>query len=171
MFGRHFHVEHMDEWDVDNLFQGGELDLFWKVVGEPGFHDRVLPYAGAIEGVAALSDIADIYIVTSPLHGATTWTFEREGWLKKHFGIEKKRIIHTSAKHMFAGDWLIDDKPANVLDYVSADPKSRQGVLWSQPWNATAPTVYAEGEFCSKNVTYFRTRDWASVMRRMITGV
>ena len=92
----------------------------------------VLP--GAIEGMSRLQRIAEVYIVTSPWNSNATWTHEREAWLHKHFGIAHSRVIHTSAKHICAGDLLVDDKTETCAAWRSAHPRG-VAVQWRTAHN------------------------------------
>lgn len=134
LFGTAYTVEHMEDWTVDPLIPEGRADEFWRELGKPGLHARLLPYPGAVEGMRALGDAADVYIVTSYLHGAETWVHERDAWLAEHFGIPRAKIVHTRAKYTFYGRVLVDDKPENVIEWQTEHP-SGAGVLWSQPYN------------------------------------
>lgn len=92
------------------------------------------PYAGAIEGMAALRSVADVYIVTSPWNSNPTWTYDREGWLKRNFDIPHMDVIHGSAKHLIDGDLFIDDKTSAVVAWQLAHPLGH-GVQWQTPYN------------------------------------
>lgn len=116
-----------------------------------GFHDLIEPYPGAVEGVRELEQHADVYIVTSPWHGPF-WTYERDAWLKTHFGIGRDRIVHTSAKHLCVGQALIDDRAENCQAWTDAHP-SGIGILWDRPWNADADIDGA-----------VRMREWPAVV-------
>lgn len=134
MYGIELHVDHMKDWEIDNLLPEGKSKEFWDAVGRPGLHKRLKPYPGAVEGMAALDKVADIYIVTSYLHNGETWVYERDEWIMDTFGISKKKMIHTSAKYTFNGLVLVDDKPQNIIDFIQ-EPTLSSGVLWTQPYN------------------------------------
>lgn len=89
---------------------------------------------GAKDGVRRLQEIADVYIVTSPWNSHETWTFDREAWLKKHFGILGGNVIHTSAKHLISGDFLVDDKTSTLVQWEAANPNGC-AVQWMTPHN------------------------------------
>lgn len=123
----------------------------------PGFCGSLAPIAGAIEGVASLQDVADVYIVTSPWNSCPTWMSERELWLKKHFAIHHSRVIHGSAKHLVRGNFLVDDKAETVIRWQAAHP-DKSAVLWAQPWNEYEPWGGV------------RTNDWAR-LRALVEAV
>lgn len=91
-------------------------------------------YPGAVEGVARLQDVADVYIVTSPWNSNPTWTFDREQWLREHFNIHHSRVVHTSAKHLCRGDFLVDDKTDTLRSWVRENPYGI-AVQWKTPHN------------------------------------
>lgn len=135
---REVYVSHLQSWDLDDLFKGEDaamLPELWRRAGEPGFCRRLVPYPGAVEGVAALRSAgADIFVVTSPLHDAATWTHDREKWLEERFGIPRRRVNHVHEKYTFSGSMLVDDKPENIE--LWAREHAGVGVLWHQSWNA-----------------------------------
>ena len=89
---------------------------------------------GAQEGVARLQQIADVYIVTSPWNNCRTWLYERETWLRKHFGIPHSRVLACSAKHIVAGDVLVDDRIDTLLQWQDHNPRGA-AVQWQTPHN------------------------------------
>lgn len=92
----------------------------------------VLP--GAREGVARLRELADVYIVTSPWNSNATWTSDREWWLKKHFDIPHRNVIHTSAKHVCVGDVFVDDK-TEALERWQDEHEQGLAIRWITPHN------------------------------------
>lgn len=135
---REVYVSHLQSWDLDDLFLGDDAALLpelWRRAGAPGFCRDLRPYEGAVEGVAALREAgADIFVVTSPLHDAPTWTHDREHWLREHFQIHRHHINHVHEKYTFAGGMLVDDKPENIERWAAEH--EGVAVLWDQPWNA-----------------------------------
>jgi 5'(3')-deoxyribonucleotidase len=100
-----------------------------------GFCSSLVPYDGAKRGVAALEEIADVYIVTSPWDSCETWEHERKAWLYRHFKIPSSRVIHTSAKHLVCGDVFVDDKTSAVAAWREAW-RFATAVRWNTPHNA-----------------------------------
>lgn len=91
-------------------------------------------FPGAVDGVARLLDIADLYVVTSPWWSHPTWVRDRNNWLFANFGIGAGRVVHTAAKHIVAGDILVDDKTSTCDAWRAAWPHG-VAVLWSTPHN------------------------------------
>jgi 5'(3')-deoxyribonucleotidase len=135
MLGRPFSVDEITRWDFDHALPAEERPKFWARLGEPGWCRAIPPYPGAHEAVRRLQEVADVYLVTSPLPSGPTWSSERDAWALEHFGIPRRRIIHTSAKHMVAVAMLIDDRPQNLAEWAVEHPGCP--VLWKQPYNLT----------------------------------
>lgn len=102
----------------------------WK---KPGWCLSLPPYPGAKEGVAALQEIADVYVVTSPMDG-DTWPTERQRWLKKHFNIGRDHTLHGDAKYICAADVFVDDKKAHCERWRQCFFDGT-AVLWTQVTN------------------------------------
>lgn len=98
-----------------------------------GFCGTLQPYQGAQAAVASMQEVADVYILTSPMD-SLYWVHERDAWLKQHFGINRKNIIHTSAKYVCSGDVLVDDRHDNIVQWLEHHPEGL-GVLWAHKYN------------------------------------
>lgn len=123
-------------WDIFDTVGKEWEQPFFEACNTRGFAASLSVYPGAQEGVTALREVAEVYIVTSPLNHNPTWTYERELWLKEHFGIPANRIVHTSAKFLCRGDALVDDRPHNIQRWNEEHPE-KQGLLWDASWNRT----------------------------------
>lgn len=136
--GRSYQPEDVTSFGIANSLRLSkeDFDRCALIVGEPGFCAGLGIYPGAIEGVAHLRSIAEVYIVTSPWNSNPTWTHDREAWLERHFGIPHSRVIHTSAKHLVRGDFLIDDK-TETLQRWSVANRDGLAVQWATPHNRT----------------------------------
>lgn len=99
-----------------------------------GMARKLEVYPGAIDGVKALREVAEVYIVTSPWNSNPTWTHDREWWLYEHFGIKHSHVTHTSAKYLCRGDFLVDDKVSAVEKWQAEHPGG-VGVVWNTPHN------------------------------------
>lgn len=98
-----------------------------------GFARKLEPCLDAIAGFAKLAAVADVYIVTSPWNSNPTWTHDREWWLREHFGIAHRRVIHTSAKHVCVGDVLVDDKTSTLIEWNRE--RGGEAIQWATPHN------------------------------------
>lgn len=104
----------------------------WK---RPGWCFDLKPYPGAQEGVALLREVADVYIVTTPMEGAT-WADERRRWLTKYFGFDRKTIVHTDGKYICSGDVFVDDKRDHCRAWKACHPLGT-AILWECVTNRT----------------------------------
>lgn len=107
----------------------------------PGFVSSINPNLGAQAYMRELRAIAEVVPVTAILNASPTWAMEREEWLGRWFGFERKAIIQTAAKQYVDGDLFIDDSPEIVAAWL--DQRARRGgdaalgMLWTMPHNAT----------------------------------
>lgn len=63
-----------------------------------------------------------------PMH-SRHWVFERTEWLKEHFDIDLRHVIHTSSKYLVHGDVFLDDKPDHVEGWRREHPNGL-AMLW-----------------------------------------
>ena len=99
-----------------------------------GWCESLAVYPGAVDGVCALREVADVYIVTSPWNSCATWTHEREAWLRRNFDISHANVLHASAKHLVRGDVFVDDKTEAVVAWQAANPDGA-AMRWLTPHN------------------------------------
>jgi len=135
-FGRTSHtLSEMSKWDLYESFSVPQdiRDLVDAKINEEGFAQTLSLYPGAQDGVAALQAIADVYVVTSPW-SSPTWNHDRRLWLKKHFDIGGDHLIATRAKHVCAGDVLIDDKTSTLERWNECHPRGLP-IRWAGPNN------------------------------------
>ena len=128
-------------WDLFDLIPRTFEKPFFDAVNQPGWCMNIPVYEGAVTGITRLRELTDLYIVTSPMNHVPTWTHEREKWLREHFSISHKRVVHTSAKFLCLGDFLVDDKPANIEAW-EAEHAHGTGLLWDQPYNRSSEAGY-----------------------------
>lgn len=120
-------------WDLDSLVPPDLVKEMWSRMAHMGCRDfQVLP--GALEGMERLKEIADIYIVTAHMSGSKTWSHDREEWLMEHFKIPSHKVVHTKAKYIFTGEYLIDDKPQNIDEWAK-EHTDKNPILWLQCYN------------------------------------
>lgn len=132
--GRPWTTSDFKTWDLFDTVPRVHEKPFFDAVNQLGWCRNIPVFAGAQEGVRRLRELAEVYIVTSPMNHVPTWTHEREGWLRDHFDISHKKVVHTSAKYLCVGDVLVDDKPANIQAWEEEHPDGL-GLLWDQPYN------------------------------------
>lgn len=129
--GRRYTQEDFLVWNIFEVLTKDELKGVDAILEAPGFCTSLQPKPGAIEGVAKIREVADVFAVTSPQHNRH-WVFERVEWLKYHFGIDKKHVIHAHAKWKVHGDVFLDDKPEHVAEWSMKHP-DKLAMLWHIP--------------------------------------
>lgn len=130
--------ESISTWNIWESIPDKELeDAFDEHARSAGFCEELKPFADALRGFPLLEAVADIHIVTSPYDGSPTWTHERSAWLERYFGVHRHRVHHIGAKHLTRGDYLVDDKPKNVRDWLlnRRDHYLGHALLWDTPHN------------------------------------
>lgn len=131
--GVRYQAEDFQVWDIFEAFDQDTKNKIWKQIERPGWCYSLKPFRAA---QAALEEFrswgnVDIYALTSPHHGLT-WYYERVEALKKHFGIDKKHVVQTAAKHMVRGDAFVEDNPDHCLAWRNKHPKGA-AMLWHVP--------------------------------------
>lgn len=158
-FNTAYRQEDLSTWSIEEHLLIDDATAFWDdFAAETRGHGALQPLPGAVDGMRRLGDVADVYIVTSYLTNSATWVHDRDAWLARHFGISRKSIVHTHAKHVFSGAMLIDDKADNVRDWVAEHERGR-GVLWAHPFNRREHVQY--------HPRVLRTDSWAEVIHRI----
>lgn len=155
MGGPSYMEEDVVEWDLKKLLDGYE-DRMMKVWRSEGFCSRIVPYPGAVEGVARLHEVADVYYVTAPFYGAPHWMWERLNWLKGFFNATDYRVSFTHAKYLVNGDFMVEDRPMNIVKWAAAHP-DKTVVIWNQPYTRSLDDP----------PNSFRTRSWDALLERV----
>lgn len=142
--GRKATHDDVDRWAIHECaffveeqqrFDGQLRKIVDRKVIEEGFCARIKPHAAALDAVARLVEVADVYVVTSPWDSSPTWMYERLHWVANHFpGIGRRRVIQTAQKHLIRGDILVDDKPSHVEEWQRAWPQGL-GLLFDMHHN------------------------------------
>lgn len=102
------------------------------VTNRAGFFRELPVMPGAVDGLHALAEQADVWIVTKPLEANPTCRDDKAVWLAEHFGADwVRRLIITPDKSLVDGDILLDDGPhLRWWDSASWVP-----VVFPWPWN------------------------------------
>lgn len=133
VLGTAYTVDDITEFDIGRCLGLSDEAIIQCYDAIPPGWCRGLPVSPeAIDGVAQLRELGQVYIVTSPLYHPT-WAHERAEWLWKHFKIPFNKIVSTSAKYTVSGDYLIDDRMAN-LSHWELEQKG-VGVHWKNRHN------------------------------------
>lgn len=129
-------------WDIEKAYGLSEVEMrhVWMMMNRPEVAFHLLPCDHAIAGVKQLLPVADVYFVTSPIKTSPTWCYDRMNWLIRHFGYEQgQKVIPTSYKQLVSGQIFVDDRPANVTKWQTANSSS-QGILWHRDYNEVEGT-------------------------------
>ena len=83
----------------------------------PGLFALMDPLPGAIEAVKHLSEVYDVFILsTAPWKNPSAWS-DKVKWITKYFDdVFHKRMVITHRKDLVEGDFLIDDRGNNGTD-------------------------------------------------------
>lgn len=127
--GQHHCAEDLTSWDHVSRLATPEC---WERFRAEGFCAALQPLPGAVDGVRRLRDVAEVLVVTSPIHGKH-W-YERVEWCFRHLGILAKNVCFTGHKEHVVGNILIDDRVQHVERWAAAHPYGI-GLVWSQPYN------------------------------------
>lgn len=132
--GKAIGAHEVREWDIENLLPSAKRQLFWDRVTAAGFCASLDAYPGSVEAISRLRRRHDVYFVTSDMATCPTWAHERRAWLKQHFDVHYRSIVHTHAKYLVSGDALIDDKPEHIEAWGNDHPKGA-ALLWDAAYN------------------------------------
>lgn len=118
-----------------------------SMLGLEGLCSSIPPLSQAQEAVEKLMSDPKIQvrIVTAQFTPGKTWTYERQNWLKKHFGIQDEKIYFAKEKHIIHGNIFIDDAPNNVREWKDYNSKEI-GLLMNQPHNKKYQNHFANDE-------------------------
>ena len=166
---------HDDITDLDILNIVGkqyENELF-AACKAPGYCANIATYPCAVEGVARLRAVADVTILTSPIHGMS-WYFERVEWCCKHFGFTPKDVAFMADKTRVDADVLIDDKFETVVNWAACHPDG-VGLLWDRPWNRIGSIadmgisdLHEASDMGIDNLA--RVKSWDDVLKIVVEG-
>ena len=130
----YYKIEDFPTWDIFDTIGKEYVEACYAEYEKPGFCAAFEPYPGAVEGVREAKKIADVVVVTSPLH-SPTWCHERKQSLHQHFGIPRQDVIFASRKTLVKGRMLVDDHPSHVEAWARENHDSNVAILWDQPYN------------------------------------
>lgn len=158
--GRTISFEEVTEFDIAKALKmtPAQSSAMIEQILTEGFTDSLAAFEGAREGVDKLREIGDVFCVTSPFR-SPYWMHERQLWLEREMGFKKSETVHTSAKQLVRGDYLIDDKLDTLFSWESSNPGGH-GVLVRAPWNGPTRNdvvVHSDG---SEEVLGEQRPDW-----------
>lgn len=88
----------------------------------PHIFSMMKPMDGAIEAFECLTELYDVYILsTAPWDNETAWS-DKLQWVKKYIGgTAYKRLILSHHKNLCAGDYIIDDRIRNGVEHFKGE--------------------------------------------------
>ncbi len=104
--GLHLCEDDVPDWDVVSVMNHYDIPPLEKMrivrlckdeTSTEGFCAGLGVARHAQQGIRALREISDVFVVTAPWN-SRHWTYERDNWLLEHFDVPRKHIIHTDAK-------------------------------------------------------------------------
>lgn len=139
--GHSFDIEHPHQQEhryfTDHLSDPDERRAARAMVDSPGWFEALPVTPGAAAGMAALAELADVWICTKPLEVNPTCRDAKAAWLAEHFGSYwERRLIIAPDKSLVAGDVLLDDAPKP--EWYDGRVKVAPRALW-RPVIFTAP--------------------------------
>jgi len=88
----------------------------------PGIFELMDPMHGAIEAYEMLAEKFDTYILSTSPWGNDTAASDKVRWVKKYLGeVAYKRLILSHHKHLNKGDYIIDDRTKNGVEYFEGE--------------------------------------------------
>ena len=116
-------------WDLGSFISNpNNRKYLYEYIEDPSIYDNIKPIKNALWGINKLRMFGyRIIFVTS----ATKGHFQRKlQWLQDYNFIDnRKNYFEAVDKSVFIGEYIIDDKFDNVVNF------NGKGILYSQPWN------------------------------------
>lgn len=109
--------EQITYWNWHDLVKPECGRKIYSYLDDPDLFRSLPVIEGAREVVKALSQVADVFVVTSPWN--INNVIPKYEWLKEHFPfLNEKNFVFTRNKGIVNADFLIDDKPSNFDDFM-----------------------------------------------------
>ena len=147
-------LEHVDPV-VRERYRGHEDEM-------PGIFALMPPVKGALRAFTELSELFDIYILsTAPWGNPSAWQHKVE-WVHVHLGMDDdtpayKRLILSHHKNLNRGDFLVDDRPChNGAEAFEGE------LIWFG--RDGTPEQAAQGLKCERVGTTTPCKDWEAVV-------
>jgi 5'(3')-deoxyribonucleotidase len=141
MSGENITPDDIVKWEVTEALENHSLREKCKdAFNQAGFCLTFEAYDGAQDAVARLALSTEIFFVTAPMIKNPTWMPDRLAWLMHHFGVDHKHVVFATKKHIFIGDFMVDDNPENITSWLQNNDKGAKGILWDRPYNKTPDT-------------------------------
>lgn len=109
------------ESGIDRLDDATRAEYQGRLDEVPGIFSLMDPMDGAVEAVAHLQEVYDVYILsTAPWLNPSAWS-DKLLWIQRYFGTSKdtplyKRLILSHHKNLNQGAIIIDDRTKNGVE-------------------------------------------------------
>jgi len=119
-YGTALEIAHIDKWEIHECTVIGHriYDLL-----TPDLFGALAPIPGALDALERLHSAGNhiVVVTASAKHLGTAGAKLR--WIRRHLPwLDRKDVLIGHRKHLVRGDVLIDDSPANILEYRAAWP-------------------------------------------------
>lgn len=126
------------DYDILQLTDGTERSrgLVLDALNDPRLYPSLQPLPGAVEAVNALTQVAEVFVCSTPSYTNPRCAQAKHDTLLEHFGPGwAKRLILTHDKTLVHGHVLVDDKPR----IRGQHRPSWTQVVFDQPYNRDVP--------------------------------
>lgn len=112
----------------------------YRILATHDFWHTLEPIEGMQRGLEKIRAAGfEVVFVTSPWHSCPSWLDARVRWLRSHCSAcGSWEVIATARKNLVQGAAFVDDRPANVSGWASAQ-RSPHGYVYAQTYNTEAP--------------------------------
>lgn len=116
--------ERIDQWAFfDQWGDEKKIEIF-KAMNSASIWEELKPLEGAKCLVRGLKEAGyRVVCVTTPYEGCPTWVHVRRKWLRKYFKIQPQDVIFARDKTLINGDFLVEDKYENALNFAVTNDK------------------------------------------------
>lgn len=136
---------------------GLTLSEFWSAQDKiPDFWQNLAPYPGAVEFYVKLTQMADVFICSSPSKHRNCAS-DKINWLRTHLGEDaagKFYLCRDKSKLACLGRILIDDTEKHIDAW---DREAGWSFLFPRPWNAKRHQAKDIAEAYEQALFYVRT--------------
>lgn len=122
--------------EFDQYERSRQREITASLSAEIGFFTGLKPVFGAIAAFKKLSDVYEVYILSTPdWYGVNSWT-EKRVWVEEHLGEQAfKKLILSHNKGLFSGRALVDDRIRNGVENFKGE-HIHFGTEYFPDWNA-----------------------------------
>ena len=119
----------INDWDLSQFIKNkNNKKYLYQYIEDPSIYDNIKPIKNSLWGIKQLRNLGyRIIFVTSSTMGHTN---RKMKWLQDHKFLDDRRNYYEAIdKSVFIGEYIIDDKFDNVVNFKG------KGILYTQPWN------------------------------------